>query len=605
MTPFKRVALIAALIAIAVLTASTTASADVTPVVDGRVLTVTGGDGADTIALGAAGGFITVNGNPIRLASDGNGEIIVNANGGNDEVDASALAQADYGSLTINGGDGDDALTGGAGGDQLAGDGGNDRLVGFEGGDDVSGGDGNDVIVWNNRDFTDFVSGDGGVDEVEVNGSPTGDDAFVAGPSSVAGMVQLRRTNLVQFTILFSAERLTINGLGGGDSFTPDPAAPSASALAALTSLTLNGGSDDDKLVGGDGNDIINGGDGNDSLQGGGGDDRLTGDRGADNVFGDAGDDALVWNNGDGSDSNVGGGGFDRVEVNGSAAAGDAFTLAPSASGATFQRTNLVPFTIDLGDGSTEAVAVAGGGGDDRFTVSPGLPGLLVAADGGAGNDILTGGDGNETLLGGAGNDVLTPGGGSDVADGGDGDDQLFTRDGVGDLVRGGAGTDSAQTDAPTVDAISDIEALDATAVATTPPGVPPGVPPAPDTIALLPTLGKVAVTRRHGQLLARIPISCPAGESGGCRTTLTLQTAKAIRLGRVRAVLVLGSKAVRLGQGQRSTVSIRLAGSIAALAKRGKISARVQITSSDAAGNATTRSLRLSLRIPRAEAKA
>jgi Ca2+-binding RTX toxin-like protein len=602
MTPLKRVALTAALITMAVLTASTMASADVTPVVDGHVLTVTGDDGADMITLGAAGGFITVNGNPARLASDGNGEIIVNANGGNDEVDASALAQADYGSLTINGGDGDDALTGGAGGDHLAGDGGNDRLVGFEGSDDVSGGDGNDVIVWNNRDSTDFIVGDAGVDEVEVNGSPTGDDAFVAGPSSVVGMVQLRRTNLVPFTILFSAERLTINGLGGGDSFTPDPAAPgpSASALAALTSLTLNGGSDDDKLVGGDGNDIINGGDGNDSLQGGGGDDRLTGDRGADSVLAGAGDDALVWNNGDGSDTNVGGDGFDRVEVNGSATAGDLFTLAPSASGATFQRTNLVPFTIDLGDGSTEAVAVAGGGGDDRFTVSPGLPGLLVAADGGAGNDTLTGGDGSESFFGGAGDDVLTPGGGSDIADGGGGDDQLFTRDGVGDLVRGGAGTDRAQTDAVTVDAVSDVEALDATGVDTAPPGVSPGAPPAPDTVALLPTLGRVAVTRRHGQLLARIPVSCPTGESGGCRTTLTLQTAKAIRLGRVRAVLVLGSKAVSLGRGQRSTVSIRLVGSIAALARRGKVSARVQITSSDAAGNATAGSVRLSLRIPR-----
>ncbi len=54
MTPFKRVALSDALIATAVLTVSTTASAGVTPIVDGHVLTVTGDDSADTITLGAA-----------------------------------------------------------------------------------------------------------------------------------------------------------------------------------------------------------------------------------------------------------------------------------------------------------------------------------------------------------------------------------------------------------------------------------------------------------------------------------------------------------------------------------------------------------------------
>ena len=102
-------------------------------------------------------------------------------------------------------------------------------------------------------------------------------------------------------------------------------------------------------------------------------------------------------------------------------------------------------------------------GGDDQLTVSPGLPGLLVTADGGSGNDSLTGAEEADSLVGGAGNDTLTGGGGSDLLDGQEGDDRLLARDGHGDLVRGGTGNDSAQTDALTVDAVDGVETIDAT----------------------------------------------------------------------------------------------------------------------------------------------
>ncbi len=591
---FKRVALTAIITAIGTLAVSTPASADVTPVVNGNTLTVTGGVDPDSITLAAAGGFITVNRGATTLQSGANAEIVVNANGGNDTVDATALTAADYGALAINGGDGDDALTGGAGVDGIHGDSGNDRLVGFKGNDAVLGGDGNDVMVWNNGDASDVNNGDAGVDEVEVNGSPTAGDEFVANADPPSGRALFTRINLVPFAIDLSAERLTVNGLGGDDGFSPNPGNPNAaSQFPGVTSLTLSGGSGADRLVGGDGSDVINGGDGDDQLQGGGGDDRLTGDRGSDKVFGDAGDDALVWNNGDGSDQNFGDAGFDRAEVNGSPAAGDAFKLSPNGANAKFERTNLVPFTIDLAAGGVEAVAVSGGGGDDQLVVAPGLPGLLVVADGDAGNDTLTGSEENDGFSGGAGNDVLNPGGATDSADGGEGDDQLFTRDGAVDLVQGGAGTDRAQTDAVTVDSVSGVEALDATAVVTN------TVAPI-DTAALVPTLGKVKVTRSNRQLVARVPVSCSNGEAGGCRTTLTVETAKPIRLGKVRAVLVLGSRRVTLRRGQRSTVSIRLAAGAATLAKRRKLATRVRITSSDAAGNSAARSVALRLTIPR-----
>lgn len=614
----KLAALVAALTAVVALALPAAASATVAPpVVQNNTLTVTSDADGDAIAIAAAGGFITVNGAATTLAANGNAEIVVDGGGGADIVDASALVGASYGSITINGGDGADLLTGGNNNDILRGDGGNDRLVGFRGMDQVFGGEGDDVMVWNNGDNTDTNDGEGGSDEVEVNGSPTAGDQFRFEPGALAGRVLLERENLVKFAIDLSAERLSVNGLGGDDSVMPSA---NPAGIVGLTALTLNGGagadaltggnggdqinggSEEDKLFGGAGGDLINGGGESDVIHGDAGEDRLVGERGTDLLTGGDGDDVVVWNNGDGTDSEEGNAGFDRAEVNGAPTAGDVFTLAPAGTGAKFVRSNLVPFTLNLTNtepgsapepnGGFEALSVNGGGGDDAFTVSPGLPALQVAAGGDAGNDLLTGAEEADSFFGGSGNDVLTPGAGSDLADGQEGDDQLSTRDTVGDLVRGGPGNDRAQTDAVTVDAVDGVENLDATA----PPAIVP--PPAADRIALLPRLGKVGVTRSGGKLVARLPLSCPAAESGGCRTTLTLETAKAVRLGAVHGVLVLGSKSVSLGAGRQATVAVRLAAGSAGLVKRGKLAARVRIASSDAAGNSAARSLAVALRI-------
>jgi hypothetical protein len=124
--------------------------------------------------------------------------------------------------------------------------------------------------------------------------------------------------------------------------------------------------------------------------------------------------------------------------------------------------------------------------------------------------------------------------------------------------------------------------------------------PPAPDTKALLPILGHITVVRSHGRRIARVPLSCPAAETGGCQTTVTLTTARVIRLGRVRAMLVLGSGSVSLRAAQRRTLSIPLAAGVATLARHGRLSTRVQIATRDAAGNAASRRVAVSLRIPR-----
>jgi Ca2+-binding RTX toxin-like protein len=572
----KTAALIAAIAAVA-LAPPSGAGATVTPVVNGDTLTVTSDQAPDTITLAAAAGVITVNGQATTLAADRNAEIVVNAGDGADTVNGSALATTDYSTLSVNGGDADDLLTGGSGNDDLRGDGGNDRVVGFRGTDDLEGGAGNDVLVWNNGDGTDVMDGDAGADEVEINGAPTAGDINTAVPNG--GRVMFNRTNLVPFAVDLSAERLTVNGLGGEDAFA------GAAGLAPLTLLSLNGGSGDDSLIGGDGPDLVTGGDGTDKLDGAGGDDRVVGDRGTDALSGGDGNDVLVWNNGDASDVADGDAGFDHVEVNGSPAAGDVFTVRPNAARAAIDRTNLVPFTVDF---TAEALTVHGGGGDDQLTVVPGLAGLLVIADGESGNDSLTGAEEADSLVGGAGVDALNGGGGSDLLDGQEGDDRLFARDGTGDLVRGGTGNDSAQTDALTVDVVDGVETVDATPQ------------PVSDSSALVPALGRIRVVRSGGRLRARVPLSCPAAESGGCRTTVTLTTARTVRLRRVRATVILGSRSVSLRGGQRRTLSIPLASGVAALARRGRLATRVQIATRDAAGNAASRRVARNLRIPR-----
>ena len=115
----------------------------------------------------------------------------------------------------------------------------------------------------------------------------------------------------------------------------------------------------------------------------------------------------------------------------------------------------------------------------------------------------------------------------------------------------------------------------------------------------MLPTVGKCAVTHSHGKFIARAPVSCPAAEAGGCRTVLTLETAKAVRLGTVRAVLVLGSAKVSLTSGQRKTVSVRVNRGAAGLAHDGRLPTRIRVSSSDAAGNSVAGSVAVGLRIP------
>lgn len=592
-TRARQLAAVTAVMAAGVLGLPSAASAAYTGAVNGTTVTLTGDDAADALTVGETGA--NLNHSPLAgfnsdidfdsatpgdqtLPADGSITLVVNAGGGDDTVTI-ATANLAAGS-TYDGQAGNDLITGNNAAENLRGGDGDDRLVGARGSDDFEGGAGNDTLVWNNGDGSDVMDGDAGNDGVEVNGAATQGDVFTIRPNGAR--VRFDRTNLIPFTLDIATERLEVNGLGGDDSMTGDP------GTAALIAQTLNGGVGRDTLTGGDGGDLITGGEDADTLAGGAGDDRIVGDRGGDAMAGGAGDDTLVWNNGDGSDRMDGDDGVDRIEVNGANGQGDAFTVVPNGARAKFDRTNLVPFTLDVG--AAEALDVRGAAGDDTLTVGAGVAGLLATtAAGGSGNDTLTGAEGDETFFGGGGNDVITGGGGRDLLDGEQGDDRLELRDGAEDLGRGGAGSDTAVADAVALDALTGVEAIDRAAG-----------PPAPDVKGTAPSIvtSRSAVRLRGRRASTRIAVRCPADETGGCRGTLTLTGN--VRVGGRKVTAVLGSARFALTPGRQRTLTVKLPNDLRRVVRGRRLNVRASVVSRDAAGNLSQRTRSVRLTLPR-----
>jgi hemolysin type calcium-binding protein len=147
-----------------------------------------------------------------------------------------------------------------------------------------------------------------------------------------------------------NVESTVVSGLAGGDTIT------AGNGLATLTSLTMEGGDDNDDLRGGDGADTFDGGKGDDSVDG---------NIGADQATLGAGDDRFQWDPGDGSDTVEGQGGDDRLDFNGSNASEQ---IDVSASGDRGRLTrNVGSITMDF-DG-IEHVAIRALGSTDTVTV--------------------------------------------------------------------------------------------------------------------------------------------------------------------------------------------------------------------------------------------
>ncbi len=107
---------------------------------DGDDVAVVVGNASGTSVFGLAA-VVNISG-----AEAANDQLVVNALGGDDVVEASGLAAGAIG-FTADGGDGDDVLVGGDGNDTLLGGAGDDVLVGGNGLDVLDGGTGGNVVI--------------------------------------------------------------------------------------------------------------------------------------------------------------------------------------------------------------------------------------------------------------------------------------------------------------------------------------------------------------------------------------------------------------------------------------------------------------------------
>jgi Ca2+-binding RTX toxin-like protein len=424
---------------------------------------VNGGDGAEVFRAAANGTRVRFDrADPAPFAIDiGTSErLLLNANGGNDRFTATGNLAALI-AITANGGDGNDTLLGSNGNDTLTGDDGDDQVVG-QGGDDR--------MIWNPGDDTDLNEGGPGTDTTQVNG---GDGAETFATTANGARVRFDRLDPAPFAIdIGTTENLLLNANGGNDSHS------GTGNLAALITLTVDGGAGNDTLLGSNGIDLLRGGDGNDFIDG---------QQGNDVAFLGAGNDTFQWDPGDGSDIIEGQANTDTMLFNGSAG-NEIFEVSANGPRVRFTR-NLGNIVMDLDDvevtdlnalGGTDTITVNDLTGTDLTELAGDLAGTIggTAGDGQADNIIVNGTNGDDVaLVTGSGssvsvaglparvnltnsegaNDRLTVNGlaGDDVidasglaagviqfvADGGTGDDALIGSDG-NDVLSGGPGDD-------------------------------------------------------------------------------------------------------------------------------------------------------------------
>ncbi len=171
----------------------------------------------DEVTIAGADGSVSVDGLSafvrITHAEPALDLLSVNTLGGDDEIDASALAASAI-KLALDGGEDDDELRGGFGNDSLAGSFGDDDVDGNQGADSASLGLDDDSFTWDPGDGSDVVEGGNGSDRMIFNGS-AGNEIFTA--SAVGGRVEFLRNLGTIDMDLNDVERIDLNTLGGTD----------------------------------------------------------------------------------------------------------------------------------------------------------------------------------------------------------------------------------------------------------------------------------------------------------------------------------------------------------------------------------------------------
>ncbi len=276
--------------------------------------------------------------------------LVINALGGDDIVDASAVP-AGLINLTLNGGAGNDELHGGQG---------NSLLVGGPGADVMIGGAGDDTFIWNPGDGSDVIEGEGGQNTLLFNGANVSENVDLSANGSrlrffrnVANItMDCNNITLVQFNALGGADTITVNDLSG-------TGVKNVSLdLSGIPGSGVGDGQQDTVIVNGtDGNDLVT----------------ITGTTAGVSILGLSATVSIT-----GSEP-----AFDQLIVN--LLGGD------DVANASALPAGIINLTLD------------GGSGSDILIGSAGADVLL----GGEGDDMLIGGPGQDMLDGGPGNNVL------------------------------------------------------------------------------------------------------------------------------------------------------------------------------------------------------
>jgi Ca2+-binding RTX toxin-like protein len=428
---------------------------------------INGTNHADNIQIAGSGNSFSVTGLSATVSVQGsegaNDQLVVNALGGNDSVNAAGLP-AGVVQLTVDGGTGNDTIVGSAGDDMLLGGDGNDTITGGRGNDTALMGAGNDTFVWNPGDGSDIVEGQDGKDTLQFNGANANENIDLSANGSRlrlfrdVGNVTMDTNGVEQVNVaaLGGADTITVNDLSGTDvtnvnldlAGTPgngDGAADSVivngtagndtikvsrsgnavavtglsatvhitNAEAANDSLRVNALAGDDtidasKLPAGLISLTEDGGDGDDLLIGSKGNDLVIGGRGNDTALMGAGDDTFVWNPGDGSDTVEGQGGTDTLQFNG-ANVGENIDISANGPRVRFFR-DVASVTMDLNDverinftalGGADNIHVHDLSGTDVTEVNLDLAGTPGSGTGDGAADTVT-------VDGTAGEDVIT-----------------------------------------------------------------------------------------------------------------------------------------------------------------------------------------------------
>jgi Ca2+-binding RTX toxin-like protein len=329
----------------------------------------------------------------------------------------------------------------------------------------------------NRRMFSVTASVDVNADILTIVGNEAADSVRVLKTNATTVRVEDLTTAQVFDFLASEVSSIRFEGAAGNDRFELVAGTGTRRLNVPVTAL---GGIGNDTMISAGGDDRLEGEAGSDSLVSGDGADSLFGGTQNDVIDAGAGDDFV--DGGAGADQMQAGAGTDTVDYSARIARvsvdlrGQGFgrgIIRPTFHGEALERDTLAGFEnanggagSDILTGSSAVNRIFGNGGNDKIKGLGGNDDLFAGPgndtvsgaegrddiEGGSGNDLLLGGADNDAIDGEANNDTLIGGSGRDVLNGGSGNDLIFAQDGQfeptgGDLVTGGAGTDTAETD--------------------------------------------------------------------------------------------------------------------------------------------------------------